>query len=421
MKVTFATSFLIFFWSLSVSMAQLQVVPPSLAPGARYRLVFVTTSTTDATSSEIDDYNNLAQSNANSIPELAALGAQWRAIASTAAINARDNTQTDPDNIEHTDVPVFLIVDESIDKETMIATGNSDLWDGSIFQPINNHENGATPTNPIAQVWTGTNADGLQSPWPLGELAIAGVGSYTQSAMGWMRIGSNTSSIANPVYAISSVLITPFDESRYASTVTESSEPGQDVNLVLGPPDGLVKDFNDLDGVTPGYVIVEFPDDIIDRPGNDIRIHLVDWDDASEEFILLGSDTGVFGSFYEIGFAGPPTGAAAEPFEVDFDISGIIELAQGFRFLAISNVIIDTTVEFEGADIDAFELLIDGCNPSVLLGDLNNDDQVSLLDVAPFVDALTGGGGFVEEADMNCDGVLDLLDVEPFVETLIAG
>ena len=56
----------------------------------------------------------------------------------------------------------------------------------------------------------------------------------------------------------------------------------------------------------------------------------------------------------------------------------------------------------------------------VLLGDVNCDGVVDLLDVAPFVDLLTTGG-FSDKADVNQDGVVDLLDVDPFVDILLGG
>ena len=56
----------------------------------------------------------------------------------------------------------------------------------------------------------------------------------------------------------------------------------------------------------------------------------------------------------------------------------------------------------------------------VLLGDINCDGAVNLLDVAPFVDLLSTGG-FSEKADINQDGAVDLLDVQPFVNLLSGG
>ncbi len=56
----------------------------------------------------------------------------------------------------------------------------------------------------------------------------------------------------------------------------------------------------------------------------------------------------------------------------------------------------------------------------VLLGDVNLDGVVSLLDVAPFVNRVTSGT-FQAEADINGDGVVSLLDVAPFVDLLTGG
>lgn len=54
---------------------------------------------------------------------------------------------------------------------------------------------------------------------------------------------------------------------------------------------------------------------------------------------------------------------------------------------------------------------------SVLKGDVNLDGTVNLLDVGPFIDALSSGE-FQAEADTNCDGSVDLLDVGPFIDIL---
>ncbi len=61
-------------------------------------------------------------------------------------------------------------------------------------------------------------------------------------------------------------------------------------------------------------------------------------------------------------------------------------------------------ITFEGKDI--------------LLGDVNGDGVVDLLDVAPFVDAITNGD-LIPAADINQDGIVDLLDVAPFVAILV--
>ena len=55
----------------------------------------------------------------------------------------------------------------------------------------------------------------------------------------------------------------------------------------------------------------------------------------------------------------------------------------------------------------------------VLLGDVNCDNAINLLDVGPFIDALNNNR-FEDKADINSDGSVNLLDVAPFVN-LLAG
>ena len=69
--------------------------------------------------------------------------------------------------------------------------------------------------------------------------------------------------------------------------------------------------------------------------------------------------------------------------------------------------------------IDNWSLTIHRENPLVL-GDVNLDGEVNLLDIAPFVELLAVGN-FQAEADINQDGVVNLLDVVPFVDLLSGG
>lgn len=61
-----------------------------------------------------------------------------------------------------------------------------------------------------------------------------------------------------------------------------------------------------------------------------------------------------------------------------------------------------------------------GFTTKTLLGDVNCDGTVDLLDVGPFVDLITNSE-FSDKADINLDGEVDLLDVEPFVALLSGG
>ncbi|MEM9411796.1 MAG: hypothetical protein AAGA30_11825 [Planctomycetota bacterium] len=54
-----------------------------------------------------------------------------------------------------------------------------------------------------------------------------------------------------------------------------------------------------------------------------------------------------------------------------------------------------------------------------IIGDVNGDRDVNLLDIQPFNN--TAGGQYIPAADINQDRVIDLLDVAPFVELLTCG
>ncbi len=72
---------------------------------------------------------------------------------------------------------------------------------------------------------------------------------------------------------------------------------------------------------------------------------------------------------------------------------------------------------------DVSRLRVDGTIgvvSNVLLGDVNLDGLINLLDVEPFVALLTNGD-FQNEADINQDGFVNLLDIEGFVALLSAG
>ena len=74
---------------------------------------------------------------------------------------------------------------------------------------------------------------------------------------------------------------------------------------------------------------------------------------------------------------------------------------------------------FEGSGIYYDNISLTGA-AECLVGDVNGDGVINLLDVGPFVEAITLGD-FVCEADANQDGSLDLLDVGPFVLLLSGG
>ena len=92
----------------------------------------------------------------------------------------------------------------------------------------------------------------------------------------------------------------------------------------------------------------------------------------------------------------------------DANHKGWIEISQ------VANSPVSNTLGF-GIDNLTFGLV-----ESELLGDVNCDGVVNLLDVSPFVD-LISTDSYELKADINQDGVVNLLDVAPFIDLLSMG
>ena len=126
--------------------------PSGLNAGDMFRLLFVTSTMRDATSSDIADYNSFVQ-NAAAAGHAAIRGysAGFRALASTESVDARDNTAT-----TGTGVPIYWLNSSSL------ADDNADLYDGSWANESQRTNERGTASN-AAVVWSGSTDDGQES------------------------------------------------------------------------------------------------------------------------------------------------------------------------------------------------------------------------------------------------------------------
>jgi len=184
--------------------------------------------------------------------------------------------------------------------------------------------------------------------------------------------------------------------------------------LSVNPPGGFVSSTMNLYAFTtlPEYTIT-LNNLATDQPFLNIALQLATTDliDGTQiepfpsEFIELGELSQIGGQFpvyyYWIEWNGL---AAAEDFSAIYT---------GFT----------PHVSFAGARASYFntpEPLDITFGKQVLLGDVNCDGAVNLLDVNPFIDAISSGTQN-DKADMNQDGAVNLLDVDPFVAAVAAG
>lgn len=85
----------------------------------------------------------------------------------------------------------------------------------------------------------------------------------------------------------------------------------------------------------------------------------------------------------------------------------------GFEDIITGSVNFFADFGFRGVTV-----LVNQAGANILIGDVNLDGAVDLLDVQPFIDVLLSGE-YQTEADINCNGLVELTDVAPFVELLM--
>jgi hypothetical protein len=116
------------------------------AAGDKYRIIFITSTLNPASSTNIADYNTFVQG----VAAAAGFGGvSWKAVGSTSAVNAIDNTGT-----TGTGVGIFNTAN------VKIADSYTDFWDGNIDAGVNYDEKANLFPN-FTNVATGTDANGL--------------------------------------------------------------------------------------------------------------------------------------------------------------------------------------------------------------------------------------------------------------------
>ena len=178
------------------------VVPPSLSPGDKYHLVFVTSTTRNATSTNIADYNSFVQAAADAAGIGSGDGVDWFAIGSTQTVAAKVNALIGATNL------VFLL-----NGTTKVADGFTDMWNGSIDARINLTETLATYNGAVR---TGSSDSGAIPDWndqwlgdPAGEGPVVGSAGSTNTTWLDNGAGDGLPSTALPFYALSEELTVP--------------------------------------------------------------------------------------------------------------------------------------------------------------------------------------------------------------------
>ncbi len=169
----------------------------ALNPGDQYRVLFVTSGTTQATSSDIGTYNTFVQAAAAAGSVTSSLGLTWQALASTSAVSAQDNANVFPADSS----PVSFFNSDG----GLLALSAADLLDDSLLSPPQFTEDGAAL---FTSVWTGSDIDAsLFAGSELGS-AVPVVGLADASIL-WLAVSRTPSLDSLPLYGLSSVATVP--------------------------------------------------------------------------------------------------------------------------------------------------------------------------------------------------------------------
>jgi hypothetical protein len=198
---------IVVFGSLSTAQAEpvSLATPAGLAPGAQFRFLFLTSGTLAATSTDIADYNTFVNGQASGATYEGSI-VSWKAVGSTATVNARDNVGGFGGN-----VPVYLTNGTLLAGDLTTSTSNKGLWSGTLWATPTILIDGTAVASGFAL--TGSNPDGtgltdrqLGAP----QTVQYGLPQFNVSTLGWYfsQTGMPPSAAAS-FYGVSSELTVP--------------------------------------------------------------------------------------------------------------------------------------------------------------------------------------------------------------------
>lgn len=193
--------------------------------GDTYRLIFLSSSTRNASSTSISDYNSFVQSCAATAGHGSV---NWYALVSTNSVDAIDNSLTSSSD---TDGAILLMNGSEV-----VANNLADLWDGAVDTHIDMDETGSLSSistsvwTPWTAVWTGTDNNGTATSTGYLGASTVHIGLARAELYYWENRGAQIShSTSLPVYGISEVL-----------TVQETTFPVELTRLSVSEREGRV-------------------------------------------------------------------------------------------------------------------------------------------------------------------------------------
>ena len=213
------------------------LIPSGVEPGERFRLLFKTSMSRDASSTDIADYNAFVQTAANLPRSHAAIkqySALFKAVGCTSAVSARANTDSESTDA---DAKIFWL------NGAKLADDYADFYDGTWDNRSDSDqrdESGAAPSGSGGLTWTGCTNAGASAQASLGD-AIAYAGASHGGAFSPLLVQPFPASTSLPLYAMSPVFVAeraPGANERFDLSSLDANSPAGFVFRVCGSGGG---------------------------------------------------------------------------------------------------------------------------------------------------------------------------------------
>ena len=133
------------------------LTPSGLVGGDKFRLLFITLTGYSSANTDIEGYNTYVQSQANAgdaHADIKAYNSHFRVLGSTADVDARDNTRTNPS--DYASVPIYWM------GGAKVADNYGDFYDGSWDSEMSSGRAGI-PSSSAYIIWTGSENQGTRA------------------------------------------------------------------------------------------------------------------------------------------------------------------------------------------------------------------------------------------------------------------
>ena len=213
------------------------LTPSGLADGDKFRLIFVSSTERNASSSDIEVYNTFVQDRAAAgHVDIRDYSSQFQVVGSTFTVNARGNTGT-----TGTGVPIYWL------NGNKVADNYADFYDGSWSNEANPKTESGTTPQAGPRIFTGSLDDGTKDTrsgafGPLGSNLFVTLGRLNDSDVGDGPVSSSSSRLhggtgefygLSPVFTVKSPGINDVSVTSRPADGTDTFKGGERVEITF--------------------------------------------------------------------------------------------------------------------------------------------------------------------------------------------